>query len=439
MEPAMEFTEYEIEQEALGIILRQGYVLFEYMSDLKQEMFSAEPHKIIYRVMKGLAQDGNDPNLVLVRSTLKNKGLLENVGGNDYLDLLAATSGSEKSMYEYVYRIRNAFKKRSLLTINAGIPKALETRDADYVISRVNEGLTTLLTNAGGADVVSLSESLETTFKQIDERIKNPGIAGIKTGLGEVDFYTGGFLGGEVWYIGARPSMAKSALYLKLALNAAIQGQSVLLFNREMSPQRMDERLITTVSGVDAQKLRMGDISQAERKKLGQAKDYLDTLPIFIDHNYTGDIDYITSTIRKYHILHGIKMVGLDYIQLIVERTGDSVHELGRVSRAMKLISNELDITSIIISQVNRECEKRDNKRPLMADLRQSGNMEEDADIMVALYREEAYDENTDQQGVLEFIIRKARNGPTGTIRLKFDKTTVNINDGTELFTGAFA
>lgn len=297
----MEFTEYELEQSVLGIILRQGYVLFQHMPKLKQEMFSAEPHKTIYRTMVALARDGNDANLVLVRSILKDKNLLETIGGNEYLDYLSATNGSEKDLAKYVYQIRNAFKKRSLLMINAGIPRILETHDADHVISTVNEGLTNLLTDTGGYDVVSIGESLETTFQLLEDRIKNPGIAGIKTGFDEIDFYTGGLLGGEIWYIGARPSMGKSAMYLKLALNAAWKGSPVLLFNREMSPQRMDERLITTVSGVNAQDLRMGNLSKSQRERVDKARNALETLPIYIDHNYSGDIDYITSTIRKYH------------------------------------------------------------------------------------------------------------------------------------------
>jgi replicative DNA helicase len=208
-----------------------------------------------------------------------------------------------------------------------------------------------------------------------------------------------------------------------------MQGIPCLLFSQEMSQRALNERLISMIAEVDHQKIRLGRISDDDFSKIEEAKELLKTIPLYIDSSFFITVDEIVAIIRKHHQLYGIKVVGIDYIQLIVDRGGDATAELGRASRLLKLISNELSITTVIISQLNRDVEKRDNKRPLMSDMRQSGNLEEDADIMAALYRDEVYVENSPDAGKMEFIIRKARNGPIGTIILNFNKETVNLYD----------
>jgi len=425
----MDFNEVASEETVLGIILRNGHLIFEVQSKLKPYMFSSQINAIIYRAMVSVSQNGNDASFILVQGELEDKNHIKDVGGKEYLEYLYANTGSEKDVDAYVERIRNVYKKRALINLNAKMPSIIERYDADLVISDLNTRLNGLITESGGFDVRILGDTIGETFANILRRRENPGINGISTGYAELDFYTGGLVPGTNWYIGARPSMCKSALLGRLFLNIAKQKIPALLFNKEMSPERINERWLSNISGVDAIKIRFGTLDDEEIARLQRARDQLAELPIYIDHNYAGDIDYITSTIRKYHQLHGIAVVGIDYLQLVVERSGESTHELGRASRALKLLSNELNIASVVLSQVNRECEKRENKRPLMADLRQSGNLEEDADIMIALYREEAYIENTPEEGKLEVIVRKSRDGPTGTIILNFDKNTVNIFD----------
>jgi len=425
----VDFNEIASEETVLGTILRNGHLIFEVQGKLKPYMFSSQINSTIYRSMISVSQNANDASFILVKGELEDKNHIKDVGGVEYLEYLYANTGGEKDIGAYIDRIRNAYKKRALININAKMPSIIENHDADLVISDLNTRLNGLITESGGFDVRVLGDTIGETFQHILERREHPGIDGISTGYAELDHYTGGLVEGTNWYIGARPSMCKSALLGRILLNVSTQGIPVLLFNKEMSPERINERWLANLSGVEAIKIRFGNLTDEEVSRLARARDQLAELPIYIDQNYAGDIDYITSTVRKYHQLHGIKVVGIDYLQLVVERSGESTHELGRASRAVKLLSNELGLSAVVLSQVNRECEKRENRRPLMADLRQSGNLEEDADIMIALYREEAYVENTPEEGKLEVIVRKSRDGPTGTILLNFDKNTVNVFD----------
>ncbi len=378
-----------------------------------------------------------EPNYLLVKGKLMEEGTLKQVGGYEYLETLTQHHHDVKSLNEYVRKLNNAYKARRLLTINANIPTYL--RDASMVnevISKLDKELSDLVKDADQPDVVRIGDAIDDTYERILKKAENPGIDGMSTGFTGIDHMTGGFLGGEIWYIGARPSHGKSTWLIKTSMNVAKQGSPVLLFNREMSPESIHQRMLSIVSGIPLEKIRRGEVED-KIKKLDGAREALKDIPIYIDSNFQGEIDYIASTIRKYHQLFNIKMVGLDYIGLIVERTaGESTHLLGAASRQLKLLSNELDITTIILSQMNRSCETRENRRPLMADLRQSGNMEEDADIMVALYRDEVYVPNSPDKGKCEFIIRKARNGPIGTVRLNFDGETVNLlsEDMTDLW-----
>ena len=425
----MDFNEVKSEENVLGIILKHGHLIFEINRKLKPYMISSEINAEIYRAMISVSANGDDASLILVQGKLEDEAKLSRVGGKEYLEYLFANTESDKNIHAYTDRVRNAYKKRRLITINSRMPGVLEQYDADVIISNLNTELNGLVTETGGYDVRLIGDTVYDTLDDIRRRKDNPGIGGISTGFGEVDYFTGGLVDGTNWYLGARPSMCKSALSGKILLNVTRNKIPGLMFNKEMNPDRITERWLSNMSGVHASRIRFGTINAAEESRLERAADELHSLPLYVDHNYSGDIDYITSTIRKFHQLHGIKVVVIDYLQLVVERSGESTHELGRASRALKLLSNELGLCCIVLSQVNRNCEGRENRRPLMADLRQSGNLEEDADIMVALYRDEVYVENSPDEGKLEFIVRKSRDGPTGTINLKFDKNTVNVYD----------
>ncbi len=419
-----------VEEAILGLLLTNGYAIYDVQRKLSPQRFSSTPHEIIYRAMESCADDQHDPNHLIVVGRLRDTGQLEQAGGEQYLETLTQHNYSLNNLSEFVDKLIDSYKVRRLLNIHANIPIYLRNESmVGEVISRLGQELTDLSMEVDRSDVVLIGDVIDETYERIIKKSENPGIDGTSTGFTGIDNMTGGFLGGEIWYIGARPTHGKSAWLIKASMNVAKQGGAVLLFNREMSPESVQQRMLSIASGVPLEKIRRGEI-KGLTKKLDRARKIIKELPIYIDSNFQGEIEYIASTIRKYHQLYDLKLVGLDYIGLIVERTaGESTHLLGAASRKLKLLSNELGITTIILSQMNRQCETRENRRPLMADLRQSGNLEEDADIMVALYRDDLYNANSPDKGICEFIIRKARNGPVGLVRLKFDGETVNLTN----------
>jgi replicative DNA helicase len=313
--------------------------------------------------------------------------------------------------------------------LGSRIVKLAEKNDPSVVISRTSKFLDSLSIIGSHEEVVYIGDIVDTTINQIRERAKNPGVQGITTGFPTIDRDTTGYCPGELWYIGARPSMGKTTFLHRSLLEIAKTGVPVLLINREMYLNNVTERLLSVISRVPFHNIRSGFLADGEMPRLEMSSKLLQELPIYIDNNWTGDENYLLSTVRKYHQLKKIRIVGIDYIQLLVPRSDESLQELGRLSRSLKLLSGELGITVIVLSQLNRKVEERPDKRPQMHDLRQAGYLEEDGDYMIGLYRDEFYRANSPDAGKVEFIFRKARNSIPDTYILNFDGATVTIYD----------
>lgn len=420
--------DHEIELALLTALIKDSTIIYSVGKRLSPEMFSSSVHAVIYKAIQNVVKRGVDIDLILLKSELMSMNQFEETGADAYLTILDDNSNYKlSSVPQYIEKVHESFKRRLLISVSNKIPKLIENYGIDAVITKVNQALDRIVENTLDSDTIALGEGLDLALEGIRIRMESGDIAGISTGFVEVDEMTGGYYEGEVWYVGARPSMGKTTFLLKSFLNVSSTGTPCLLFSKEMNLQALNNRILSTVSGINSLSMRAGTITPDDLELLEKAKESIKDYPLYLDSNFLGDIDYIEATIRRYHHLFGIKLIGLDYIQLLAERSTESTHELGRISRRLKLLANELGLTVVILSQVNRSCELREDKRPLMADLRQSGNLEEDADLMVALYREDMYIRNSPREGVMEFIIRKARNGPIGTIDLKFLNATADI------------
>jgi replicative DNA helicase len=434
----MDNAVFEIEELLLSVLMKEPDYLYELIGKLHPKLFTSQPNRLIYYTILDIANRGAEPSLVLVNSELGSRNQLEKIGGRDYLYDIHRLEYNLSNLNEYVNIIYNAYRERELLVMSHMIERDLKNKDSiPDVLTRVNKILDSLTSGSIASEVVQLGEILDDSLEGIKERMKNPGLQGLTTGFKTVDFYTTGMWGGELWYIGARPSMGKTALLMKMGLAIAEEGNGFLLVNREMNLTSIPDRLYSMMSGVPLLNIRRGDLTSVQLNDILKAKDKLRELPFYIDNTWTTDDNYLYSLIRKYQRIHDIKAVGLDYIQLLADRDNESTHTLGRISRNLKLLSGELGIVSIVLSQLNRKLEERMDKRPLMADLRQSGNLEEDGDYMVGLYRDSVYNKNsfTGVGDDLEFIIRKARNGPIGSHNLKFDGETVYVYDEAEIKT----
>jgi len=426
---AKELFASDSEIAVLSIIGKNPEFIFS-IDGLRPFMFSSTIHQNILTNMLDLSTKNLLPDFGLLYSSLESNGKLPQSGGKEYIEYLSLQVYNKENFSEHLRIIKNNYKIRSFVSLSSGITTDTLTIDnIDSTILATQNSLENLESSVGGEGTYLLGSLLTDAYKEIVTRIDKPGIRGVSLGSKKVDLITGGLCGGDLWYIAGRPSSGKTAVAINTVLDNAENGVPTLLFSKEMSKQPLIERMLAIKTGLPIFNIRMGLLKQPELDILYNATKELKDQPIHIDLSFSSNIDQMEAVIRKYKSLHDIKIVYIDYVQLMVERDNNQTQELGRVSRRLKLMANTLDMTMVVLSQLNREVEHRDNKRPIMSDIRQCGNLEEDADFVIGLYRDEYYNKDTKDKGKLEFIILKQRNGPTGTTILKFNAETNQVKD----------
>lgn len=419
----------EPEIAVLSMILNNPDLIYN-LEGLKYHMLVTDTHKNIFSIMQAIGENHSAPDVAMVLNYARSLGKLDSCGGEQYIIHLKNQPYKRENFPEFVRIVKNSYKLKTFVNLTSGISvDNIKIQTVDDSISQFQANLDKLLTDAGGEGTYSVGSLVKDSFNEIVERVNNPGIRGSSTGIKKVDTMTGGFDGGDLWYIGARPGMGKSAFITCSAYRNAKLGVPSLIFSKEMTRQPLMERLFSLETGIPLFEIRQSILDVPKIETLREASMKMMDYPLYIDFNFTSSVEQIEATIRKYHSLYNTKVVYIDYIQLLSERETDQTQELGRISRKMKLLSNQLDICCVILSQLNRDVEHRDNKRPVAADLRQCGNLEEDADFIIGLYRDEVYDKETKDKGKMEFIILKQRNGPTGMVKLGFDGTTAQVKE----------
>lgn len=415
----------KIEELLLSIVLK--YYDEVDITIINPVIFSNKSNFILFQNIKDLVESGVELDKNLLYNYLESKNLLNLVGSIEYLNYLYNLDVSKQNYNEYLNLLISAYKIRSLISITKLDPDKLSHDNINYVITSIKDKLDNLVSDNVINDTSDLQSALRSGWDKIKDKISSVGSVGVPFGVDEVDTIVGGIMPGELWYIGARPSMGKTALMLNSSLSIAKKGYKSLIFSLEMSKQSLIERILAIETGLSILNIRLGNLKQNDLDLIADAIKRIKDLPIYINASFIPDLDYIESIIRKQHNKHGLDIFYLDYIQLLAERDQDSTQELGRISRRLKLLGESLGIGICLLSQVNRDVEKRPNKRPVMSDLRQSGYLEEDADLIAFLYRDEVYNKETSTPNIIEFIIRKQRNGPIGTIPLQFIADTNKI------------
>lgn len=420
----------DAEVAVLSIILNNPDAVHE-LEGLKNFMFASNVHMALFTEIAEMIEKQIPTEPPLIIAQMEANGTINKVGGKKYIEQLCNNNFNKDTLVEYRDIVVKAYKARSLISLGVSVANAdrINLDNVDEKITELKRGLDTLQEVRGGFQTIHIGDSVKGIYDDILARQANPnGISGVSWGIKELNDATGGKCAGDMWIIGGRPGMAKSALIFNSILSDAKAGVASLLFEREMRTPQVVERLISIETGIPITNIRLGILTKPQTNAIHDCLAELKKLPIFIDTSYRStDTYYIESTINKYKNLHDIKVVYLDYIGLLVDRDENQTQELGKYSRLFKSISNELGICSILISQLNRGVEMRDNKRPVMSDLRQSGNLEEDADLVVGLYRDEYYNKESRFKNLMEFIILKHRNGPPGTVTLRFDDPTNKI------------
>jgi replicative DNA helicase len=427
-------TNHDAELSLLNCLARNSERLYSIVETLKGYMFSASLHETIFNTMIDLHEKGYPINSDSLKMQLMSAKKIDDAGGNDYVNLVVTYNSDDAGFDLFLKTVVDNYKSRELLKISKHLPMAIEnTEDISSLLSNVKTRIEDLAEGGLKEDVHTLEQLLSVAWSDIEKRALSPGIKGITTGLKSLNSKTGGLCEGDVWVIGARPSMGKTSMILKMAKDAAQYNDAAsLIISKEMNGSELIERLLSMDSGVSSSNIKFGFVTDDDKTKLKRSANVLKGLPIFIDSNFYGDINYIVSLARKYKKQKNIKLLAIDYIQLLAERGDNQTAELGRIIRALKLLANDLQICVVVASQLNRLVEMREDKHPILSDLRQSGNIEEDADVVIGLYRDEVYTKDPSNQGKLELIILKQRDGPIGNVQVNFDGSTVNVYDDSD-------
>lgn len=410
------------ERTALGAILLQGEETFTDVSDYAREDDFYDPNnREIFAAIVDLAKSNSPIDQITVSEQLSKRGTLKTVGGRAYIGSLSSDVPSVSNASEYAKIIHNKAVLRTLIKIAGDIEAQSYDANlpAETILENAESAIFEIAKTRQKRDYTMISEVLIANMTRIDEACKNDGNVGLETGYIDLDKRIGGFQKGTLNIIAARPGMGKTALALNIAKNVAKRGESVLIFSLEMAKEELGSRLHSMEARVSSTKLRTGDLMIEDWEQLNQAVDDLYESKLAIDETAAISILEIKNKCRRFKAKNGLDLVIVDYLQLMEAEGENRQQEVSKLSRNLKLMSKEMDCPFLVLSQLSRGPEARNDKRPLLSDLRESGSIEQDADIVMFLYNDEYYNgEESDERGITEVHIAKHRAGPTGTIKL---------------------
>ena len=413
----------------LGSLLQDPDAIARVLDILRPEDFYRENHAQIYRACERLFQEGEPIDNVTVTNQLDQMGVLERVGGRTGLLLLQETVPTAANIDYYARIVKQKSDKRRLIRAGGtiaglGYDPAIEAEDA---LSSAQSEIYQIAGDRIKQDFERLYDLLRPAMDKIDAQMASgKGLVGIPSGFHDLDRMTSGFKPGELVIVAGRPGIGKTSFALNIALQVATELKvPTAMFSLEMSKEQLVERLLCEHARIDAQRMHRGQLSEAEYDRLAQAIGPLSEAPIFIDDAPTLDELMVVMKSRQIQLREKIGMILIDYLQLMHGRTrsddANRVQEVSAISRALKMVARELRVPVLAISQLSRAVEQRQDKRPMLSDLRESGSIEQDSDMVMFLYRADYYKEE-DRPGIAEVILAKNRNGPTGKIELRFVK-----------------
>jgi replicative DNA helicase len=422
------------ECSVIGAILIDSKV-YEHAESLLPKSFYHSGHQIIFKRMVELADEGSPIDLVTLTSKLQDNGELEDIGGVSYLSKLAHAVPTASNVEYYVESVQNKCMVREYIRSSmAGIQAAAAGEDVKVLVSSAQQIATTLADrSAPKSDFKPIGELLIESVESAEnksEAFKTGKVTGLETGYRDLDGMLGGLQNSDLIIVAARPSVGKTAFALNIAQNVAIKSDEVVaLFSLEMSGLQLVNRMISAEGNLEASKLKIGDMGEDDWMRMSNAVAILGDTKIHIDASPGITAHEIRAKCRRLKKQQGLGLIIIDYLQLISgAKAGKSSEnrqqEVSEISRILKQMAMELEVPVIALSQLSRGVEQRQDKRPMMSDLRESGSLEQDADIVAFLYRDDYYNQETEKKNIIEIIIAKQRNGPVGTVELVFLKQT---------------
>ncbi len=417
----------EAEEAVIGGILLDPDVISRVADLLQPEAFYLTAHREIYRTALMLHSQGKPTDLTAMTAWLADTGFLEKVGGSKRLIELVERVSSTASVEQVARLVMDKFLRRQLIRSgNEVVQLGFEqTLPMDEVLDKAEQKIFAISQEKPSKGLTPTAEILTTTFNEIESRSLGTSVAGIPVNFYDLDAMTQGLQRSDLIIVAGRPAMGKTSIVLNLAKNVAqLHSLPVCVFSLEMSKEQLTYRLLSMEVGIESGRLRTGRLQQDEWPLLGQGINTLGQLPIFIDDKPNSSVLEMRSLCRRLMAEQGkeLGMIVIDYLQLMEGSTPDNrVQELSRITRGLKGMARELKVPVVALSQLSRGVESRTNKRPMLADLRESGSIEQDADLVLMIYRDEYYNPETTDKGITEVIVTKHRNGPVGTVKLLFE------------------
>ena len=432
MEPSTKTQPQNTDAEAslLGAILIDADAIVKIADHITADDFFDTKHQRIYQAITQLYEKRSPIDVLTLADQLKNSGYLDLVGGPSYLTELTNFVPTAAHAEQYAEIIAGKAIRRRMMAAaqDIAVTSGDESRNIREIIEEAETKLFNVSQQQVGQNVISLEAILAESFERLDDLHKDKQkIRGIPTGFKDMDNMLAGLQRSDLFILAARPSMGKTAFALNLAHNVAVRSKEpVLLFSLEMSKEQLVDRLLSMESGVDAWALRTGNLNDADFEKIGQAMGTLSEAPIFIDDTPGITVSDLRTKARREAHQRPLGLIIVDYLQLMsgggrYADQANRVQEISEISRGLKGVARELNVPLIALSQLSRSVESRNPQIPQLADLRESGSIEQDADVVAFIYREEYYNPETDRKKLTDILIKKHRNGPTGGIELYFD------------------
>jgi replicative DNA helicase len=430
----------DIEASLLGSLLIESDSFIKIGDLVQADDFFDKKHGLIFAAMQTLHDKRSPVDILTLSEQLKSKGQLDSVGGASFLTELTNYVPTAAHLEQYAEIVADKSIRRRLISASQDISRIGfdEAKTLQELVEEAETRLFEVSQRHVKQDITSLESILGDSFDRLDDLHRNKGrIRGIPTGMRDLDKLLAGLQSSDLIVIAARPSMGKTAIMLNMALNIATKAEqgSVLLFSLEMGKEQLVDRLLAAEAGVDAWKLRTGEgLTDEDFEKLSAGMGSLAEAPIFIDDTSGITVSDLRMKARRLHHQHPLAVIMVDYLQLMsggsrFASVANRVQEISEISRNLKILARELNVPVVAASQLSRSVESRSPQIPQLADLRESGSIEQDADIVAFLYREEYYNPETDKKNVTEVLVKKHRNGPVDNLELYFDRNRQRFRD----------
>ncbi|QNH55424.1 replicative DNA helicase [Selenomonas timonae] len=424
----------EAELSVLGAMMLKKEAVTQAIELLRSDEFYRQAHRVVFEAMESLVREGEPVDIVTVTESLRKSGLLEQVGGITFLANLTNSVPSTANLAHYAKIVKEKAILRSLIDVSTEIAGMAYEGSEDIAV-QLDGAEQKILAIAGGRTTGTFTPIKDVVFDAVDRvnqlAQSKGGITGLSTGLATLDSVTRGLQKSDLIIVAARPAMGKTAFVLNLATHVALQGGTVAFFSLEMPREQLMHRIFCAEGQIDATHLARGELDEEEWSRLVKVADRMIKTNLYFDDTSSTTVMDIRTRARRLKAERGLDLIAIDYLQLIQApgRAENRTLAVAEMTRSLKVLARELSVPIIVLSQLSRATEGRSDKRPMLSDLRESGSIEQDADIVMFLYREDYYNQDTENANITELSIAKHRNGATDTVKMFFQKEYTRFRD----------